>query len=59
VKRYTCAECGETFDSPRSDEAARAEAEALWGPAGPDIELVVVCEVCFRKLVGEAPDARR
>ena len=49
---FTCAQCGGTFNKGRSDEEARAEAKDLFG----DMEdMVVVCDVCWREIMGMDP----
>ena len=57
---FTCDECGGTFPKAWSDEEALAEADGLFGAAGP---LAVICDDCWREfmpwLVEEHPEAFR
>lgn len=56
---YTCARCGGEFGSDRSDEEARAEAVALWGPEALKPGVVVVCDDCFKFLTAPISSPRR
>lgn len=49
MKDYACSQCGETFTSDRSDEAARAEQRADF-PGVPDEACAVVCDDCYQEL---------
>lgn len=51
--KYTCASCGETHESDRSDEEAMEESKLLWGDL-PQSGLVVICDDCFKRGVGSA-----
>jgi hypothetical protein len=56
---YTCARCGDTFESERSDEEAHAEAVRNFGMRGdapqhqtPGGEgMSVICDDCYRKFM--------
>ena len=52
-RAYTCHHCGGEFVKMRTDDAANAEAEALWGipQASTDPAMVEVCDDCFRDLM--------
>lgn len=46
---YTCAMCGGTFHSERSDAEALAECTSYFGDM-PREELAEVCETCWEKV---------
>ena len=52
---HHCAQCGKFFFSSRSDEDANQESKELWGDM-PFEEMCVVCDDCFRELVGDRSD---
>ncbi len=43
---YKCARCGETFESDRDDEEARAEFKSKYGIDPPTVLTEVVCDDC-------------
>lgn len=45
---YTCAACGRTFESDRSDAEALAESRLIWGDIPPE-EQIVICDDCFER----------
>lgn len=45
---YTCAMCGETFESGWTDAEAQAEALRDFGPI-PKTDQRLVCDVCYEK----------
>jgi len=47
--QYTCAVCGETFDSGWSDEEAKAELEEDF-PDHDITECAIVCDGCYKRL---------
>lgn len=52
--KYTCAECGGQFETTWTDEEATAEAKGLFPDASPK-DMGVVCDVCWRKIMGLLP----
>lgn len=48
--KFTCAECGGTFEKKWSDEEARAERKKLF-PHLTDEDAAVICDDCFEKIV--------
>lgn len=48
---YRCGCCGGTFAAERDDDEALTECEIREGELPPD-ELEVVCDDCFRKVMG-------
>jgi hypothetical protein len=52
-KPFTCANCGETFDEGRSEEAANAEALEQFGvaDASRDPTMAVVCHDCYLEIM--------
>lgn len=53
---YTCAQCGGVFTSERSDEEAHVEAARNFGKDGHQPGMVVVCDDCYREIVGPSGD---
>lgn len=52
--QFRCSACGGVFDKGRTDEAAMAEAEQIFGEelhAG-GLAPAVVCEDCYRSIMG-------
>lgn len=50
---FTCAHCGEMFESGRPDqEAAHAEAVTLWGRRGDAPGMAEICDDCFQEIMG-------
>ena len=47
-KTYTCAHCGDIFESTWTDKDAQAERDVLW-PDVKDKDCVVICDECWRK----------
>ena len=60
---FECARCGGTFLKSRSDEEAIAEMRETWQPHDGDDDPAVVCDPCFRHILGrarrEAPEVLR
>jgi hypothetical protein len=56
-RAYTCAACGDTFDTGWSDAEAHAEARVLWGVDGNAPGMVVICDDCFRIVRARADQA--
>ena len=52
---YTCSLCGEVFEKGWTDEEAMEESSKQWGDQPPE-ELEVVCDDCYRKMMGLAPE---
>lgn len=52
---FTCALCGGRFEAERSDEEAKVEADEIWGASLGD-DPAVVCDVCWRKMMGLPPN---
>jgi hypothetical protein len=50
--KYTCAACGVTFNSDRSDEDAKAEFEENFGSM-PGVPPVVICDDCYCEMMDE------
>ena len=56
---YTCAQCGETFASDWSAEAAAKEyGEVFPAPMRDGQPPVAVCDVCYRRMIAAAPPAQ-
>lgn len=55
---YKCDMCGDTFEKGWSDEEAEEEAADIFGVEGAasNSDMSVVCEDCFRKVMGESND---
>lgn len=53
TRRFTCAQCGDTFDTDpdwtEADVAAEAEAHGFLD--GPNPDNVIVCDECFKKIM--------
>jgi rubredoxin len=52
--RYTCEECGETYDKSWSDEEAAAEAVENFGDLPNHTNMAIVCDDCFNRLMGRS-----
>ena len=48
MRSYTCAACGETYESDRKAGEAEAETLRLWGRI-PESQKMVICDDCFRR----------
>ena len=49
-KEYTCADCGEIFESARTEEEAVAEKDRLWGKISLD-KCAIVCDDYFNNVM--------
>lgn len=50
MRVYTCAACGETYETDRTDDQAEAEFREVFGSI-PKEERAIVCEDCFIKFM--------
>lgn len=50
-RHYTCANCGNEYESGWTEAEAEAEAKANWG-ALAEKDREVVCDDCYRKFMG-------
>lgn len=48
---YRCSDCGGTFESERSDEAAHQEALIAFGRRGDAPGMAVVCDECYNDIM--------
>lgn len=46
LTRYTCEQCGQTFESPRPNAEALAEARTAYGEAIKPEDFAVICDPC-------------
>jgi hypothetical protein len=56
---YTCSDCGGTFETERSDEAAHEEAVRNFGRRGDSGGMALVCDDCYKRILGEIGAERR
>lgn len=54
---YTCEECGGTFHSQRSEDEAIMEYQQLFTEAERTTGASVVCDDCWKKIMGDLPDS--
>jgi hypothetical protein len=51
VHEFTCAKCGETYDSEWTDDERWAECVENFGPIEPGTPHDVICDDCYEKFM--------
>ena len=50
---YECSVCGNVYEKGWTDEEATAEREEVWGPEFTNEDCAIVCDDCYKAMMGE------